>query len=62
LTTRRKAYNGKAIHAASEIESANIRNLVRNTRSNIRSANIGTKSDIAGSGSQDVLRGVLRLV
>ena len=37
LTTRSEPYNGKAIHAESEIESANIRKLVGNTRSNIRS-------------------------
>jgi hypothetical protein len=37
LMTRSEPYNGKAIHAESEIESANIRKLVGNTRSNIRS-------------------------
>jgi hypothetical protein len=37
LTTRSEPYNGKAIHAESEIESANIRKLVGNTRGNIQS-------------------------
>ena len=32
LTTRSEPYNGKAIHAESEIESANIRKLVGNRR------------------------------
>ncbi len=37
LTMRSEPYNGKAVHAESEIESANIRKLVGNTRGNIRS-------------------------
>ena len=62
LTTRRKAYNGKAIHAELEIESANIRKLVGKMRSNTRRASIGVERKIARSGSQDVLPGVLRSV
>jgi len=42
LTTRSEPYNGKAIHAESEIESANIRKLVGNTRGNIQSNKVST--------------------